>query len=138
MPLSPRRGADDVLEFKTIYQFDPEKNRLEATTHRKSGELLKTEIYLFDEQGRIAEYAQSDGPTIPFSSQFRRQYKRDVNGVLLESIYYGKDGKVTSRTRFQSSLDAQGNWIKRTEVPADANGKPKDTQFTSVRAITYY
>jgi hypothetical protein len=130
-------GGDGVLEFKTSFQYEPENKRLTATTHRKSGELLKTEVYRFDEQGRIAEYAQSDGPTIPFGSQSRRQDKRDAKGTLLESIYYDKDGKVTSRTRFQSRLDARGNWIRRTEITADATGKASDTTFTSVRAITY-
>jgi hypothetical protein len=131
-------GGDGVLECKTTYQYDPEKKRLTATTHRKSGELLKTEVYRFDEQGRIAEYAQSDGPTIPFGSQSRRQDKRDAKGMRLESIYYDKDGKVTSRTRVQSRLDARGNWIRRIETLTDATGKASETQFTSVRTITYY
>jgi hypothetical protein len=103
-----------------------------------SGELLKTEVYRFDEQGRIAEYAQSDGPTIPFGSQSRRQDQRDAKGMLLESIYYDKDGKTTSRTRFQSRLDARGNWMRRTATPTDAAGKASDTTFTSVRTIKYY
>ncbi len=131
-------GGDGVLEFKTSFQYEPENKRLTVATHRKSGELLKTEVYRFDEQGRIAEYAQSDGPTLPFGSQSRRQDKRDSKGTLLESTYYDKDGKVTRRTRYQSRLDARGNWFQRTETSIDTTGKASDTQFTSVRTITYY
>jgi len=40
--------------------------------------------------------------------------------------------------RYQASLDQRSNWIKRTETPTDAQGKVGDTQFTSVRTITYY
>jgi hypothetical protein len=138
LPPAPMGGGDDDLEFKTTYHFDPEKKRLEAMTHRKSGELLKTEIYLFDEQGRVAEYQQTSGPTIPFGSQLRWQYKRDAKGVPVENISYGKDGAVTSRTRYQSRLDARGNWTRRIETSTDATGKVSDTQFTSVRTVTYY
>jgi hypothetical protein len=56
-------GGDGVLEFKTSFQDEPENKRLTATAHRKSGELLRTEVYRFDEQGRIAEYEQSGGQT---------------------------------------------------------------------------
>ena len=137
-PPAPAGTDSDVREFKTTYYFDPEKRALEATTYRQLGELLKTEVYLFDKQGRISERTNTDGPTIPFGSQSRRQDKRGTHGVLLESIYYGKDGTITSRTRFQSRLDKHGNWIRRTEISTDATGRANDTQFTSVRTITYY
>jgi hypothetical protein len=137
-PLSPAGTGADVLEFKTTYQFEPEKKRLTATTHRASGELLQMDVYVFDDRGRLAEHARQDGPDAPFGSRFWWQYQRNAKGVVTETVDYDKDGAIKGRTRFQSQLDAHGNWIKRTETPTDATGKASDTQFSSVRTITYY
>lgn len=137
-PPAPAGTGSDVLEFKTTYQFEPEKNRLTATTYRASGELLQMDVYGFDDKGRIVEYARQHGPNVPFGSQFWWQYQRNAKGVVTETVNYDKNGTVKGRTRFQSQLDARGNWIKRTETPTDATGKASDTQFTSMRTLTYY
>lgn len=137
-PPAPVGTDSDVLEFKITYQFEPEKNRLTATTYRAAGELLKMDVYIFDAKGRIAEFARQDGPKVAFGSQFRWQYQRDANGIVTELLDYDQNGTVKGRTRYQSQLDARGNWIKRIETPTDATGKASDTQFTSVRTITYY
>lgn len=137
-PPAPKGAGADVLEFKTTYRFDPEKRRLEAIQYRKNGELMKTDVYLFDDQGHVIEHAQKDGPTIPFGSQARWEYKRDEKGVVTESISYGKDNTVERRTRYQYIFDTRGNWIRRTESALDKNGKPLSEQFTTQRTITYY
>src|SRR5260221_4551563 len=63
-PIVPGPGerGEAFLTLVTTYQFDPEDKRLEATTHRRSGQLLQVDPYLFDEKGWLVEYARKDRP----------------------------------------------------------------------------
>ena len=137
-PPAPMGSSDDVLEFKTTAKFDSKENRLETITYRKSGELLHTKIYLFDEKGRVIEESQKDGPKVPFGSQYKIQSKRDEKGVVTESINYAKDGTVERRTLYQYVFDARGNWVRRTESLFDKNNKPLTDSFITQRKIAYY
>ena len=138
-PTHPERDKEGFLDFITAYQFDAAKNRLEATTHRRSGELLWIDTYTFDEKGRLIEHARKDKPEDAYGSRFRFVYKHDERGVPIQLTSYAADGQVESKTEYKNiTVDNRGNWIKRTEHSTDANGKVRDTIITSVREITYY
>jgi hypothetical protein len=127
------------LTFDTTYQYDPEKRRLDATTHRRNGQLLKIDTYLFDEKGWLLEHARKNRPEDAYGAQFRFVYKRDAQGAVTESTSYTVDGKVSSRELYQGIVvDKHGNWTRRTLTMLDADGKPRDEPRTSVRVITYY
>lgn len=129
----------DFLTFITAYKYDAEKRQLEATTHRRSGQLLQVDTYLFDEKERVLEHsrkysAESGG------GGFKFVYKYDERGACLETLIFDtKTGQLESKTQYQEIiLDQQGNWIKRTEILTRADGKPGNPPMTSMRQITYY
>jgi hypothetical protein len=130
---------DAFLTFDTTYQYDPEKRRLEATTHRRNGQLLQIDTYLFDEKGWLVEHARKNRPEDVDGAQFRFVYKRDAQGAVIESTSYTVDGKISSRELYQDIVvDKHGNWTRRTLTMLDANGKADNVLRTSVRVITYY
>ncbi len=140
-PAVPGGGArnTDFLTFITAYKYDAEKRQLEATTHRRSGQLLKVDTYLFDEKERVLEYsrkysAESGG------GGFKFVYKYDERGTRIETLIFDiKTGQLETKTQYQGIvLDQKGNWIKRTEILTRADEKPGNPPSTSVRQITYY
>ena len=137
VPGGGERNAD-FLTFITVYQFDAEKNRLEATTHRRSGQLLWIDTYIFDEKGLLIEHARKDRADAEYGSGSRFVYKRDERGIQLESASYTVDGRLEEKTEYKDiAVDSRGNWIKRTETTQSAKGTPYPI-LTSVRQITYY
>ena len=138
-PAHPERDKEGFLDFITAYQFDAAKNRLEATKHRRSGELLWIDTYIFDEKGLLIESARKDSTEAAYGSKSKFTYKRNEQGIKTESISYdATDGKVSERTLYQNiEVDKQGNWIKRTETTQSAKGTNYPI-LTTVRQITYY
>ena len=138
MPGGGERNAD-FLTFITAHKYDAEKRQLEATTHRRSGQLLQVDTYLFDEKERVLEHsrkysAESSG------GGFKFVYKYDERGACIETLIFDiKTGQLESKTQYQGIvIDQQGNWIKRTEILTRADGKPGNPPMTSMRQITYY
>ncbi|NOT61171.1 MAG: hypothetical protein HOP19_13210 [Acidobacteria bacterium] len=146
-PLAPPRPAvpgggernADFLTFITAYRYDAEKRQLEATTHRRSGQLLQVDTYLFDEKERVLEHSRTYSVESG-GGGFRFVHKYDERGALIESLSYKvNSGQVEHKTQYQGIvLDQQGNWIKRTETMTGADGKPRNAPIVSVRQITYY
>jgi hypothetical protein len=138
LPGGEVRG-DDFLTFLTTYQFDPAKRRLEATTHRRSGQLLQIDTYLFDDKGRLLEHARKYRSEEADGTAFRWVYQRDEKGMVTELTSYTVDGKVKSREHYQvTAVDVQGNWIRRVETWSEQDGKLSNETRVSVRTLTYY
>ena len=140
-PAVPGGGARnaDFLTFITAYRYNAEKRQLEATTHRRSGQLLQVDTYLFDEKERVLEYSRKYSVESG-GGGFRFVHKYDERGALIETLYYKvNSGQIDHKTQYQDiALDQQGNWIKRTETMTGADGKPRNAPNVSVRQITYY
>jgi hypothetical protein len=137
-PATGSSSAADFLELKTVFKFNAAANQLEAVLYRKNGEIIHTKIYQFNEKGKVVEFSQKDGPTIPFGSQYKIRYERDNEGTVTKSITYMANGKIERQTMYKYEFDKQGNWLKQEETLFDGNGNPTGDKFITIRAISYY
>jgi hypothetical protein len=86
-----------------------------------------------DSMGRILEAARASD-----SVYHRETHKFDGSGREIEKAEWAKDGTNINRRTYVYVNDAQGNWIRRTELfSSSAMNEPVEGEVT-VRVIDYY
>lgn len=145
---------DESNDFKTLYEYDNDGNKVQESTYDKYGIQNTIIFYKHDTNGNLIEekvYSKSD-------LFYTNEFKYDSKGNILEDIQttsenekikisnkYDSNGNLISKIRissqnkeydfnysYQYDYDNLGNWIKRVKF---TNGKP---QFIRERTIEYY
>jgi hypothetical protein len=122
--------GDEVLET----QYEERRVRLDDGTVRTE-QLFGggTAVTTADSKGGIVEEVRDSN-----AGYHRVTHKFDVSGREIEKAEWARDGTNINRRTYVYVNDAQGNWIRRTELfGSPAYSSPVEGEVT-VRSIDYY
>ncbi len=107
-------NSDGSVWWKYIYKYDARGNQIQSNGFEK-GEIEQKDawIYKYDDKGNqieVSTYNTEEGLRIEHT------YTYNENGIMMEDNNWNADGTLWSKTTYIYEFDANGNWVKKTEI----------------------
>ncbi|MDR2562934.1 MAG: hypothetical protein LBC98_03215 [Prevotellaceae bacterium] len=118
----------DTLEIHAI--LDKDGNRTDEWLKTSKGELLKRDVKVYDEKGRMTELTNYDSSKTPYQKSTCRY---DEHGNEAEFVIYNlENNEIIATYKYHYIYDETGNWVEQISMMNEA------PYTVTVRDIKYY